>query len=252
MRSSAVRLRLDTNARHWQISTISRRPNQRPPSYEVLGVLLGIQILVKALLGMNRWRRSRRKAVEEAKAAARAASGVPLSEKEQEEQDEKARRQEREIVTINGVKWSHKSSPASLEEAGAGSTTDLEELLKHAPPGSAVAPLAYADADGQPLSPAALGLPEGASPRDVETAQAAAKGRAMELESIAQSVLRCTLCMEQRAPEKGGSAVTECGHVFCWDCISGWAKEKVSCFCRCSLLNVSGADHTPLGHASAA
>ena len=216
----------------------------------MLGVLLGIQILVKALLGMNRWRRNRRKAVGEAKAAARAASGAPLSEKEQEEQEEKARREEREIVTINGVKWSHKSSPASIEEAGSG--TDPEELVKHAPPGSAIAPLAYANADGNPLSPAALGLPEGVSPRDVETAQAAAKGRAMELESIAQSVLRCTLCMEQRAPEKGGSAVTECGHVFCWDCISGWAKEKVSCFRYCSLLIGFGADPCPLDLATSA
>ena len=37
----------------------------------------------------------------------------------------------------------------------------------------------------------------------------------------------CTLCLEERTE----SCVTECGHLFCWNCIVGWGREKVM-FCR--------------------
>ncbi|KAF8592031.1 hypothetical protein K439DRAFT_1643984 [Ramaria rubella] len=44
---------------------------------------------------------------------------------------------------------------------------------------------------------------------------------------------RCTLCLEERT----STCATECGHLFCWSCISGWAKEKPECpLCR-QLLN---------------
>lgn len=38
----------------------------------------------------------------------------------------------------------------------------------------------------------------------------------------------CTLCLEERT----SSCVTECGHLFCWSCIIGWGREKVSGFHR--------------------
>ena len=33
----------------------------------------------------------------------------------------------------------------------------------------------------------------------------------------------CTLCLEERT----SSCATECGHLFCWNCIVGWGREKV-------------------------
>jgi len=33
----------------------------------------------------------------------------------------------------------------------------------------------------------------------------------------------CTLCLEERTD----SCTTECGHLFCWNCIVGWGREKV-------------------------
>lgn len=36
----------------------------------------------------------------------------------------------------------------------------------------------------------------------------------------------CTLCLEERT----ASCATECGHLFCWTCIYGWGREKVSAF----------------------
>jgi peroxin-10 len=40
---------------------------------------------------------------------------------------------------------------------------------------------------------------------------------------------KCTLCLE----ELKDPAATQCGHVFCWECIGDWVKEKPECpLCR--------------------
>lgn len=194
------------------ISTIARRPGSKPPSYEVLGFLLGLQLVIKMLLGANRWRVARSKAKREEML------------KSEEKPNISASSDEKEVVFLDDVGWSHKTQPPSKADSAAVREPDHGRV-----------PLAYADPDA--LSSAAeLGLDKGASREQLEASRGAARVKAAELEAVAESVLKCTLCMEKREPERGTSAVTECGHVFCWDCIVGWAREKPACpLCRQSL-----------------
>lgn len=50
---------------------------------------------------------------------------------------------------------------------------------------------------------------------------------------IGENNRKCTLCLEGMKDP----SVTTCGHVFCWVCISDWAREKPECpLCRQSCL----------------
>ncbi|KAI9513144.1 Pex12 amino terminal region-domain-containing protein [Russula earlei] len=57
----------------------------------------------------------------------------------------------------------------------------------------------------------------------------------LDLETIPASVRAgrtCTLCLEERT----SSCVTECGHLFDWNCIYNWGRERAECpLCRQSL-----------------
>lgn len=194
------------------ISTIARRPGAKPPSYEVLGFLLAVQLAVKALLQANRWRTEVQKRKSEQAAVLEQSSEMILSEK--------ISREDASTVEIDDIQWSHKTSPPTLV-----TSTNVRRFV----------PLTYPDPDALP-SAQDLGLPKDISRNQLEAARTAAKIRAAELEAVSESILKCTLCMERREPQKGTSAVTECGHVFCWDCILGWNKEKAECpLCRQSL-----------------
>ena len=44
---------------------------------------------------------------------------------------------------------------------------------------------------------------------------------------------KCTLCLE----ELKDPSVTTCGHVFCWNCIADWLRERPECpLCRSQAL----------------
>lgn len=47
-----------------------------------------------------------------------------------------------------------------------------------------------------------------------------------QLSEEERSSRRCALCLEGRT----SSCATECGHLFCWSCISSWGQEKVISF----------------------
>lgn len=51
-------------------------------------------------------------------------------------------------------------------------------------------------------------------------------GTALDVSAIPDDLRQsrnCTLCLEERT----NSCITECGHLFCWNCIVGWGREKV-------------------------
>ncbi|KAH9964556.1 Pex12 amino terminal region-domain-containing protein [Russula dissimulans] len=57
----------------------------------------------------------------------------------------------------------------------------------------------------------------------------------LDLETVPASVRAgrtCTLCLEERT----SSCVTECGHLFDWNCIYNWGRERAECpLCRQAL-----------------
>ncbi|WFD18968.1 peroxisome biogenesis factor 10 [Malassezia caprae] len=182
-----------------------QRPGSQPLSYEVLGVLLAIQLLIKLSMSVrNSWKK-----VQATKEGSPASEGPALTRPAQ------CIQLDQEFINpVDG----HQQS-----------------MVEESPQ---CVPLAYPNPEIT-ATPNLLGfesLSSDADRQNYDVAQAAVRAKTTQLEAIAEEVLRCTLCMDRREPEKGTSAVTECGHVFCWDCIMAWAKEKAECpLCRQSL-----------------
>lgn len=187
----------------------AHRPNSRPQSYEVLGVLLGTQLLVK--LGMT----------------------IHASYKKYKENTLQASENDAMMNATDPSNSVRPSMSVQLDDIYVSHGDQAAAPLGHKQP--AGLPLDYPDASA-PLTPEQLGFPlkmDAADRSRFEAAQAACRAKTTQLETVADEVLRCTLCMDRRTPEMGNSAVTECGHVFCWDCITGWIKEKPECpLCR--------------------
>ena len=189
------------------ISTIPKRPGYQPPSYEVLGVLLGIQLGVKALLELRAYRRGRR----------------AQTQRNDDEDDEKpnAGADPATTVVIDKSVFSHASQPPKR----LADQTSTSSSQSHGSKSEAVVPLLYAH------------LPDDDDDQDRKTGggdgDVVAKMNTTAAASNASSTLQCTLCMDQRTPHRGTSAVTECGHCFDWTCITAWIAEKPECpLCR--------------------
>lgn len=182
----------------------TQRPSSQPLSYEILGMLLAVQLLVKLGLSIRRINFPA-PASSDGTNAARASAETKRVE------------------------------PVSLKIDGAVVSPLGDSHRKVSSSNATNVPLVYADPDVS-ASPEMLGLGPirtESEKQAFDLAQTAVRTKTVQMEAIADEVLRCTLCMDRREPENGSSAVTECGHVFCWTCIEEWLKEKADCpLCR--------------------
>lgn len=192
------------------ISTYPKRQGYQPPSYEVLGVLLGIQLSVKLLLELRAYRRSSK-----AQAATAATAATAEDRDGSAEKASNAAMDPSTTVVIDRTVFSHTSQPARR----------LDDTQQHSSNSHG--------ADNKVVDLLYAHLPDDANDRNDSDSVAIAKLNTTAAATNAQSTLQCTLCMDQRTPHRGTSAVTECGHCFDWSCITAWIAEKPECpLCR--------------------
>lgn len=146
------------------ISSTPEDPNSRPPSYALLGILLGVRLLYRLLSAVRALR----------------------------SQDSSDRLKDKAVAD--------ETQETFVDD------TPVTSMLKHIDP------------DAEPVIPA-----EEDERTILDVSQIPPELRAGR---------SCTLCLEERT----SSCATECGHLFCWNCIVGWGREKAECpLCRQSL-----------------
>ncbi|KXN87554.1 Peroxisome biogenesis factor 10, partial [Leucoagaricus sp. SymC.cos] len=148
------------------LSSVPEDPHVRPPSYSLLGVLLGIRLLHRLVSYIQ------------------------------------SRREEGSTISGKGKQRADSGGAVSdmfIDEKPVSDLLDLDPANE---------PVKLAEDDERTILNV-IAIPE--------TVRA---GR------------NCTLCLEERTD----SCSTECGHLFCWNCIVGWGREKAECpLCRQSL-----------------
>ncbi|KAI0286681.1 hypothetical protein BGY98DRAFT_1086724 [Russula aff. rugulosa BPL654] len=86
--------------------------------------------------------------------------------------------------------------------------------------------------DGRPVSTLLNYDPE----TDLASSDEKERLTILDLETVPSSIRAgrtCTLCLEERT----ATCVTECGHLFDWNCIYSWGRERAECpLCRQSLI----------------
>ena len=186
------------------MSSVAPDPNQRPPSYSFLGVLLTIRLLYRLHTLLSPLFPSPSSLLSQPSSApapqATLASGdestVELAPEEQEPQ---------------------KDTNTYIDEVPIGT------LL---PPSFLRAVITEGE-DGKELwgDRTILSLDPTVPANDIEIEEA--------IPEDVRASRKCALCLEERT----ASTVTECGHLFCWTCIVGWGREKAECpLCRQSLV----------------
>jgi len=144
------------------ISPIPEDPHMRPPSYSLLGIMIGVRLIHRLIRYLNA---------------------------------ERAQKSSNERLNVPGPHDSY------LDDRRVSLLLNVQ------------------DPEGEPAKPAE---------EDERTA--------LDVTAIPANLRasrNCTLCLEERTD----SCATECGHLFCWNCIVGWGREKAECpLCRQSLV----------------
>ncbi|KAF8167855.1 Pex12 amino terminal region-domain-containing protein [Crassisporium funariophilum] len=147
------------------LSSIPEDPHTRPPSYSLLGIMIGVRLLYR-------------------------------------------------LVTF--VRARNSQHTSALGRTTYNSSLSKDVYLDDRPVSSLIS---VENPEGDPAKPAEederTALDVTAIPEDIRASR------------------NCTLCLEERTD----SCATECGHMFCWNCIVGWGREKAECpLCRQSLI----------------
>lgn len=198
------------------IFTKRLEPHEQRGGYEILGVLLMLQLSVQAYLHAKETFDS---STPNSEAAAAAASGTAA--------DDITLGQAVEVGVGGGVELpvsldpnSYASNNTLLFPADSGSNKDPATKM------SRISSITHT-----PSHPLAAGDTDGPSP-------GAAVGYSLEMNETMKWIespqqRNCTLCLERMKDP----AATTCGHVFCWTCIKDWLAEKAECpLCRQSVL----------------
>ncbi|KAI0430573.1 Pex12 amino terminal region-domain-containing protein [Xylaria sp. FL1042] len=213
-RLTGLRYVFTSRAQTGAVDPSTGEPGADRAGYEVLGVLLAVQMSVQAYLHIRSTVASFTAA-----AAAAASSSQQLAST-------------RERSTGGGGGG---SVHVSLDEH-AYSANNAVLLTEMGTPGTSAGQATRVDIAAVTHTPAPVSSSSSSSPSKHDSNTGTTDGARYDLTN--EGVMgwikgaqqrKCTLCLE----ELKDPAATQCGHVFCWACIGDWVREKPECpLCR--------------------